>query len=153
MLLERRDLQRSIDDGVQMDYRSQVLLLERLAYWLIRNGHSQMDREDAIALIDQTLPAMNRAVVTASSAEEVYRRLLTRSGLLREPAEGVVDFVHRTFQDYLAARAVIEHRDFSLLVRNAHLDQWEDVVRMAVAHGRPHERGRLLTQLLRRGDK
>ncbi|MFH9089199.1 NACHT domain-containing protein [Streptomyces sp. NPDC017673] len=153
MLLERRDLQRSIDDGMWMDYRSQVLLLERLAYWLIRNGHSQMDREDAVALIDQVLPAMNRDVVTSASAEEVYRRLLTRSGLLREPAEGVVDFVHRTFQDYLAARAVIEHRDFSLLVRNAHLDQWEDVVRMAVAHGRPHERRRLLTQLIKRGDK
>lgn len=153
MLLERRDRQRSVDDGMRMDYRSQVLLLERLAYWLIRNGHSQMDREDAVALIDQVLPAMNRDVIGAASAEEVFRRLLTRSGLLREPAEGVVDFVHRTFQDYLAARAVIEHRDFPLLVRNAHLDQWEDVVRMAVAHGRPDERKRLLTQLVKRGDK
>ncbi|MFD8028178.1 NACHT domain-containing protein [Streptomyces sp. NPDC059717] len=152
MLLERRDRQRSIDDGIQMDFRSQALLLERLAYWLIRNGHSQMEQADAIGLIDQVLPAMNRDALGSASAEEVYRRLLTRSGLLREPAAGVVDFVHRTFQDYLAARAVIEHRDFPLLIRNAHLDQWEDVVRMAVAHGRPDERKRILTQLVKRGD-
>ncbi|MCC5036017.1 NACHT domain-containing protein [Streptomyces sp. WAC 00631] len=153
MLLERRDRQRSVDDGLRMDFRSQVVLLERLAYWLIRNGHSQMERADAIALIDQALPAMNRDALGTASAEEVYRRLLTRSGLLREPAADVVDFVHRTFQDYLAARAVIEHRDFPLLVRNAHLDQWEDVVRMAVAHARADERKRLLMQLIKRGDK
>jgi hypothetical protein len=63
-----------------------------------------------------------------------------------------VDFVHRTFQDYLGARAVVEERDFDLLVRHAHLDQWEDVVRMAVAHARPDERARLLRGLLERGE-
>lgn len=153
MLLERRDRQRSIDDGMLMDFRSQVLLLERLAYWLIRNGRSQLEQDDAVALIEQVLPGMRRDALGSASAEEVYRRLLTRSGLLRTPAEGLVDFVHRTFQDYLAARAVVEHRDFPLLVRNAHLDQWEDVVRMAVAHARPDERRRLITQLVKRGDK
>jgi hypothetical protein len=151
MLLERRDRQRSVEHELPMDARSQALLLERLAYWLIRNGHSQMERDDAVELIAQTLPTMHREAA-ASSAEEVYQHLLNRSGLLREPADGVVDFVHRTFQDYLAARAAVENRDFPLLVRNAHLDQWEDVVRMAVAHGRPDERKRLLRQLVKRGD-
>ncbi|MGK5532031.1 NACHT domain-containing protein [Streptomyces sp. URMC 129] len=151
MLLERRDRQRNIDHGPQLDARSQTLLLERLAYWLIRNGHSQMERADAIGLIAQALPAMHRAAA-ASSPEDVYRHLLDRSGLLREPSDGMVDFVHRTFQDYLGARAAVENRDFPLLVRNAHLDQWEDVIRMAVAHGRPDERKRLLRQLVKRGD-
>ncbi|RKN04539.1 NACHT domain-containing protein [Streptomyces radicis] len=151
MLLERRDRQRSIDHGLPLDARSQTVLLERLAYWLIRNGHSQLERDDAIDLIAQVLPSMHRDAAHGS-ADEVYRHLLDRSGLLREPADGVVDFVHRTFQDYLAARAAVESRDFPLLVRNAHLDQWEDVIRMAVAHGRPDERRRLLRQLIKRGD-
>ncbi|MGW0981908.1 NACHT N-terminal Helical domain 1-containing protein [Streptomyces xiamenensis] len=151
MLLERRDRQRSIDHGPHLDARSQTLLLERLAYWLIRNGQHQMERADAIDLIDQVLPTMHRDTA-GLSAEDVYRHLLDRSGMLREPAEGVVDFIHRTFQDYLAARAAVENRDFPLLVRNAHLDQWEDVIRMAVAHGRPEERKRLLKQLIKRGD-
>lgn len=152
MLLERRDRQRSIDHGLQMDAKSQTLFLERLAYWLIRNGHSEMEKADAVDLIAQALPAMHRHAARGS-AEDVYRHLLDRSGLLREPTDGTVEFVHRTFQDYLAARAAVENRDFPLLVRNAHLDQWEDVVRMAVAHGRPDERKRLLKQLLVRGDK
>lgn len=73
-------------------------------------------------------------------AREVYRYLLERSGLLREPLDGAVCFIHRTFQDYLAARAAVEDLDFDLLAKNAHLGQWADVIRMAVAHGRPAER-------------
>jgi hypothetical protein len=61
-----------------------------------------------------------------------------------------MDFVHRTFQDYLGAKAAVEGLDFDFLLANAHLDQWEDVIRMAVAHARPMERNRLLTGLIRR---
>lgn len=60
---------------------------------------------------------------------------------LREPAPGAVDFVHRTFQDYLAARAMVQRHDFPLLLAHAHHDDWEDVVRMAVAPARPDECG------------
>ncbi|WP_226961916.1 MULTISPECIES: NACHT domain-containing protein [Streptomyces] len=152
MLLERRDRQRQVAHGITLDAASATQLLQKLAYWLIRNGDSEMDRPDAVAVIDGVLPSMPQ-VREQGSAEDVYRHLLERSGLLREPAEGLVDFVHRTFQDYLAAREAVEARDLPLLVKNAHRDQWEDVVRMAVAHGRPEERARLLRLLVRRGDQ
>lgn len=71
---------------------------------------------------------------------------------MRQPTAGTVDFVHRTFQDYLGAKAAIEAHDFPLLVNNAHDDQWEDVVRMAVAHARPAESADLLRRLVDRGD-
>ncbi|MDT0321509.1 NACHT domain-containing protein [Streptomyces millisiae] len=151
MLLERRDQQRKIDHGLRLDAPSQTLLLQRLAYWLIRNGHSELDREDALDLISQVLPSMPQ-VSAQGDAEAILRHLLDRSGLLLEPTEGALTFVHRTFQDYLAAREAIEARDFPLLIKNAHLDQWEDVIRMAVAHGRPAERARLLKGLIKRGD-
>ncbi|RMI46248.1 NACHT domain-containing protein [Streptomyces triticirhizae] len=152
MLLERRDRQRQVTHSITLDAASATQLLQKLAYWLIRNGDSEMDRPDAVAVIDGALPSMPQ-VRQQGSAEDVYRHLLERSGLLREPAEGLVDFVHRTFQDYLAAREAVEARDLPLLVKNAHRDQWEDVVRMAVAHGRPEERARLLRLLVRRGDQ
>ncbi|MET9942829.1 hypothetical protein ABZ086_33445, partial [Streptomyces halstedii] len=61
-------------------------------------------------------------------------------------------FVHRTFQDYLGAKAAVEARDFGVLVSHAHEDQWDDVVQMAVGHARPDERAALLRGLLRRAD-
>ncbi|NGO71738.1 NACHT domain-containing protein, partial [Streptomyces boncukensis] len=153
MLLERRDRERDMHraGAIELDEESQVELLQKLAYWLIRNGRSEMAQEDAHGLLARVLPAMPHAA-GQGSVEEVFRHLLIRSGLLREPAAGRVDFVHRTFQDYLGARAAVEERDFDLLVQHAHVDQWEDVLRMAVAHARPDERGRLLRGLVERGD-
>ena len=56
--------------------------------------------------------------------------------------------MHRTFRDYLAAKEVVDSGDLRHLVEHAHLDSWHDVVVMAVAHARPHERDVLLRDLL-----
>ncbi|MGK5532578.1 hypothetical protein [Streptomyces sp. URMC 129] len=66
---------------------------------------------------------------------------------------GAVDFAHRTFQDCLGAREIVEWQHFPALVEKAHEDQWENVVRMAVAHAQPLQRGELLTALVERGDR
>ncbi|WP_431782590.1 NACHT domain-containing protein [Streptomyces chumphonensis] len=146
MLLERRDVERAVlDDALRLSKDSSVVLLQKLAHWMLRNGRAEMDRADVVAQLERTLPQM--AHITAG-AEEVYRHLRDRSGLLREPAADRVDFVHRTFQDYLAAKAAVEEGDFPLLLDHADRTQWEDVLRMAVAHARPAERARLLRGLL-----
>ncbi|MFJ5645657.1 NACHT domain-containing protein [Streptomyces sp. NPDC093223] len=153
MLLVRRDLERSIDvpEGIHLTEHQSVQLLQRLAYWLIRNRQTEMDRTTALALINDALPAM-QAVAEQGTADQVLTHLVGRSGLLRQPTMETIDFVHRTFQDYLGAKAAIEAHDFPLLVNNAHDDQWEDVIRMAVAHARPAESADLLRRLISRGD-
>ncbi|WP_225097474.1 NACHT domain-containing NTPase [Streptomyces sp. CoH27] len=150
MLIARRDRERDLD--VRLDEESQIQLLQKLAYWLIKNGQVEMDRADALDLISAALPAIP-SVAELGTPSQIYNYLLLRSGLLREPVQGVVDFVHRTFQDYLGAKAAVEERDFDLMVRNAHHDQWEDVIRMAVAHAYPAERARILNKLIKRGDR
>ncbi len=153
MLLSRRDRERGIykPGTVRIAEAHLVQLIQKLAYWMIRNGRSEMDRSDAIGLLTRALPAMPQ-VADQGTAEEIYRHLLIRSGLLREPNAGSLDFIHRTFQDYLGAKAAVENLDFDFLVAHAHLDQWEDVIRMSVAHARTTERTRLLTGLIERGD-
>ncbi|MEU3084829.1 NACHT domain-containing protein [Streptomyces albidoflavus] len=153
MLLVRRDLERSIDvpEGIQLTEHQSVQLLQRLAYWLIRNRQTEMERATAAALVGDALPAV-QAVAEQGAADQVLTHLVGRSGLLRQPTADTIDFVHRTFQDYLGAKAAIEAHDFPLLVNNAHDDQWEDVIRMAVAHARPAESADLLRHLVERGD-
>nr|WP_239081685.1 NACHT domain-containing protein [Streptomyces sp. SID9727] len=152
MLLVRRDTEREITgvEGVDLTREEQTALLQRLAYWLIRNGLAEADRGEALELVTEWLTAMSQIRATP---EDVFSHLLIRSGLLREPAPGAVGFVHRTFQDYLGAKAAVEARDLGVLVKNAHDDQWHDVIQMAVGHARPDERERLLRQLLRRADR
>jgi hypothetical protein len=150
MLLARRDRERDLD--VRISEEPQIQLLQKLAYWLIKNGQVEMDRSDAIDLINAAFPAIP-SVADLGTPDQVYDYMLLRSGIIREPVPGVMDFIHRTFQDYLGAKAAVEERDFDLMVRNAHHDQWEDVIRMAVAHAYPAERARILHKLLKRGDR
>ncbi|MFI0908510.1 NACHT domain-containing protein [Streptomyces sioyaensis] len=153
MLLSRRDRERDMaaPTGIELSDEPQIQLLQRLAYWLIRNGRSELDQERAERILGEGLPAVP-AAAEQGDATAIFRHLLLRSGLLREPAPGSVDFVHRTFQDYLGAKAAVEDGDFGLLVAHAGDSQWEDVIRMAVAHARPRERAEILRGLIAHGD-
>ncbi|PGH49801.1 NACHT domain-containing NTPase [Streptomyces sp. Ru87] len=153
MLLTRRDAERDIHapGDIQLTEEPQIQLLQRLAYWLIRNGRTELDRTRAERIVADALPSVPSAAGQGDAAR-IFGHLLLRSGLLREPTVGTVEFVHRTFQDYLGAKAVVEEWDVGLLTRNAVDTQWEDVVRMAVAHARPRERAEILRDLLAHGD-
>ncbi|WP_229697458.1 NACHT domain-containing protein [Streptomyces lasiicapitis] len=150
MLLIRRDRERHMDVP-ELREEPQLQLLQRLAYWLIRNGRTEMDRSRARTIIADALPAVPE-LASLGDADAVYAHFLHRSGLLREPGPGTVEFVHRTFQDFLGARAAVDEGDFGVLAGHAADDQWEDVIRMAVAQARPRERAELLGGLLAYGD-
>ncbi|MFB6441054.1 NACHT domain-containing protein [Streptomyces sp. NPDC056411] len=153
MLLSRRDRERDMaaPTGIDLTEEPQIQLLQRLAYWLIRNGRTELDRERAERLVADALPAVPSAAAQGDGPA-VLRHLLLRSGLLCEPVPGAVQFVHRTFQDYLGAKAAVEDGDTGLLVSHAADSQWEDVIRLAVAHARPRERAEILRELLAHGD-
>ena len=146
MLLSRRDRERGMGAvaEVELGAEAQLELLQRLAYALVLSGRTEMDRATAEGMVDRCLPTIGRP----GDAATVLRSLLLRSGLLRQPADGTVDFVHRTFQDYLGARYAVEEGHLDVLTSHADDTQWEDVIRMAVAHARPRERASLIRQLL-----
>ncbi|WP_411077233.1 NACHT domain-containing protein [Streptomyces sp. cmx-10-25] len=152
VLLSRRDRERDMGapTGLVLDEAPQIQLIQRLAYWLTLNGRTQMDRDRAAAIVTEAVPAVPDA--SAYPPEKVFTHLLHRSGLLREPTADTVEFVHRTFQDHLAAKALVDHWDIGVLVRHASDDQWEDVIRMAVGHARPRECAEILGELLKAAD-
>ncbi|WP_446046221.1 NACHT domain-containing protein [Streptomyces olivaceus] len=146
MLLARRDRERGMA-AVELSEEAQLELLQRLAYALVLSGRTEMEAGTAEGIVERALPSVASAA-GQGDASTVLRALLLRSGLLRQPAEGVLDFVHRTFQDYLGARYAVEEGHLDVLAGRAGDTQWEDVIRMAVAHARPGERATLLRALL-----
>ncbi|MGW5052939.1 NACHT domain-containing protein [Actinokineospora sp. NPDC004072] len=147
MLLERRDADRNVLAGgeIQASVNEKLVLLQVLAWWLNENGRAEMSREQALARLADRLPGMPNL---RESPETLLTHLIERSGVIRQPAEGRVDFVHRTFQEFLAAREAIHRDSIDLLVRHATSDLWRETVIMACAQGSEDQRGRLLTGLL-----
>ena len=148
MLLERRDRERGVEtDEVRLTRTDKAFLLQDIAFYLVRNGWSDAASERVIAHIERSLRQLH---TISASPLEVYRALLERSGVLREPAAGRVDFVHRTFQEYLAAKAAVDNDEVGLLVANAGEDQWREVIIMAAGHAPPDQCAELLRGLLKR---
>ncbi|MFE5616760.1 NACHT domain-containing protein [Streptomyces sp. NPDC056524] len=152
MLLSRRDRERDMGTpyGIELGEAPQIQLIQRIAYWLTLNGRTTIDRSHAESVVREAVPAITEAA--GYDPDAVFTHLLHRSGLLREPTADTVDFVHRTFQDYLAAKALVDRWDIGVLVQHASDDQWEDVIRMAVGHARPRECAEIFEELLNAAD-
>jgi hypothetical protein len=151
LLLGRRDAERGVGapEGFTPDETEQRALLQRIAYWTQRNGLSEITTERALALIEQSLPALPR-LDSRADARTVLRHLLNRSGVLREASPDSIGFLHRTVHAYLAACAAVDEGDTGVLVDQADSDAWQDVVRFAVGVARPRERTEILSGLLER---
>ncbi|MGP4109907.1 NACHT domain-containing protein [Streptomyces sp. 4N509B] len=148
MLLERRDPEREVDaDGIVLEREAKERLLQKLAHWMLLNDRSEITRDTAVDIIERHLPAIPSAGAQGSAAQ-LFGHLLHRTGLLRMPTPQTVDFVHRTFQDYLSAKEAVERHDFPYLVRNAHRPDWDEVIRMAVSLARPDECARMIEDLI-----
>ncbi|MGX1907615.1 NACHT domain-containing protein [Streptomyces phaeochromogenes] len=150
MLLVRRDQQRNIagdTDVVRLSSGVQELILRKLAYWMIRNDFTEVSVDQMTERVESYLRETPDNTLDPTA---VTQHLLVRTGLLRAPAVGRVDFVHRTFQEYLAADQILNDDDLSFLIKHAHEDLWQDVVVMASGRARDSERNHLVKALLKR---
>ncbi|UUU22691.1 NACHT domain-containing protein [Streptomyces sp. DSM 40750] len=152
MLLGHRDTRRRVHspDGITMTVEEHHQILQRIAVWLVRCGQTEFTRDQARPQLRTALAGMER-VRRQDSPEAILTHLLNRSGLLQERGDGSYQFIHRTFQDFLAAKELVESDSLRELVRNADDVLWQDVVLLAAGHCR-REIGELLTGLLTRAD-
>ncbi|MFI7224799.1 NACHT domain-containing protein [Nonomuraea angiospora] len=150
LLLDRRDAERRIADEVSLDPDQKVWILRDLAWRLVSMGRSELSKATALKSVERKLASMTRMPYPAA---DVLEHLLRRSGVLREPVPGRIDFAHRTVQEYLAAGQLVEDEDVDAAVERAHLDQWREVVVMAAGHATGRVRRELLAGLLDRADQ
>lgn len=150
MLLARRDEERGVNTvGFELTRAQKVVMLQDFALWLVRNGLSEAPIERMVDQIQLSLASLG---IADHSPRDVCQYLLERSGLIREPTPDRVDFIHRTFQDYLAGRAAVRADDIGALVAHAHNDQWRNVIVMAAGHASRRQCNELVHGLLMRGD-
>jgi hypothetical protein len=145
MLLDMRDRERGIVPSLEISHEAKVTLLQDLAFYLVRNAWSDAPIDRVREQITRSSRMLND--VTAGS-DEVLRFLLERSGLIRTPSEGRVDFIHRSFQEYLAGKAAVDNDEIGYLLQHATDDQFRDVIVMAVGHAQPRQAEELLRGLI-----
>jgi hypothetical protein len=147
-MLDQRDQARNITAGeVRLDLAAKTHLLADLALWMIRNAKTELDPAAVVSQVSRSLVGLPGADY---QPDAVFRFLLERSGLLREPAARSVDFVDRTFQEFLAAKAAVDGDAIGELIANAGNDQWREVVVLSAGQASRAQAEQLLRGLLRR---
>ena len=148
MLLESREAERQIKSAHvrgRFNQADREALLDALAYWMLRNGLSEASRDNAEAVLERVLP---RLAHLQDNASILLQELLERSGVLRQPQHNTVDFIHRTFMEYMGAREAVANRDTSLLADRASTENWREVIVFAAGHARGKDRDLFVAQLL-----
>lgn len=148
MLLHLRDSERRVP--VLLTEAQKLSLLGDLAWRLTLANKVEFPVEKVREHIERRLPSLPHI---DKSTDEVLRNLLERSGVLRQPSAGQVDFVHRTFQEYLAASKATEQDHIDTLIGHAHLDTWHETTVLAAGHAKQHQANELLTGILDRADE
>jgi len=154
MLLSRRDEGRKVDlksDYPELGDAQKLVLAQSFAYWLMKNGYSDVELVEADHHFESKRAEMNLS--DHVTGEGVRRWFVERASLLREPVAQRVDFTHRTFQEFLAAQAAIKENDIGVLIEHSRDDQWRETIILAAGEARPKEREKLLKGLLAKADK
>lgn len=156
-LTDRRDVEREVLalDGPEPTGREKLILLQDLAYWYMLNGKSDAAKDEVIPRLSNKLGLMPNLRLAPSKppAESIFQYLLLRSGVIREPIKGRVDFIHRTFQEYLAAKEAVEANNIGFLISRGPSDQWREVIVLAAGLANREQREELLKGLIDAGNK
>ncbi len=149
----RRDEEREVaaTDYLDLSDRQKESLLQDFAWWMIRNGKTTATPEEARNRFERAYQRLRGDKPPATGAD-VMQLFLHRIGIIRQQAHQKIDFPHRTFQEYLAAKGAIQGKDFGLLAKNAHDVQWREVVILATGLLPPDRAESLLQGLLDCGD-
>lgn len=151
LLVDRRDRDRTIPftGADTLTAESKVAILQRIAWRMVLLGRTELPIEDAEAHVAL---ALRRWKGDTPDSATTLSFLLERSGVLRQPTIGKVDFIHRTFQDYLGGKEAAEDHYFEEVIESAHKDQWRDAVVMTAGHATNPNRERLIRGVLERAD-
>ncbi|MBT2676665.1 ATP-binding protein, partial [Streptomyces sp. ISL-14] len=152
-LVHERDAHRNVPSAVdsRLSLGDKLVLLRDLAWRLSDNNRSEISLEQAERYVGRKLTGMRH--LEERDGVRVLDQLRGRSGVLRSPAVGRLDFVHRTFQEYLAAQEATEEDRIGNLVGRAHLDIWRETIIMAAGHANRPQREELLGGILDRAEE
>ncbi|GAA1037312.1 NACHT domain-containing protein [Streptomyces murinus] len=151
-LVHDRDADRNVPSAAEseLSLSDKLIILRDLAWRLSDNNRSEIDLDRAAEYVTAKLRAMRHLEIL--DGRQVLDQLRHRSGILRSPAQGRIDFVHRTFQEYLAAKEAVEEDRIGNLIGRAHLDLWRETIIMATGHANTRQREELLQGILDRAE-
>jgi hypothetical protein len=152
MLLHQREKESRLDTQLlsptyaRLSYPQKRALVQELAHYMVRNGQSSVPVVQADVCLAEALGRFPKSQqVEAGIVRQVF---VERSGLLREPEPGRLDFIHNTLKEYLAGDRFAALGDEGQLVDHALDPAWQPSILFAAGSAIPGFADRLIDRLL-----
>ena len=136
MLLDDRDRLSGLWDESsptpysKLEYRHKKLIVQDLAYdMMVHRQTSSLTRNEALKMVEERLARLGKS----ADPELIMTGLIERSGMLREPSPGRVDFLHNTFKEYLTSLRLVAEQNENLLASHWSDAEWRPVILFAAA--------------------
>lgn len=159
MLIDARDRQREIEinnleELPVLDQSKKIRILEELAYWMLRNNKSSEERSNVEDFL--TKQFVNSNILREKTNFRInyfVNYLIERSGIIREPEIGFIDFIHKTFLEYLAVNAICRSCDWDRIVQEACNVNWKETIIMCFSEMGERQVNQVLKDLVEKGKK
>jgi HEAT repeat protein len=140
-------------------------LMESLAYWIHTQGNTGdteggtlIDKDELIQKLCQEIKTLKQLqhYEAKAEAERFVTFIRDRTGLLNEQGQDCYAFVHKTFQEYLAAQDINyqadNEDDFEIVLthikQHLHDAHWREVLLLLIAQQSPKKAARAIRKVL-----
>ena len=140
-------------------------LMEQLAYWIHTQGGTGnteggtlIDKDELISQLSKFIAKQKRLErhQAKSEAQRFVEHIRERTGLLNEQGQDCYAFVHKTFQEYLAAEDIRyrqEDEEFEVVLE--HIENylgdahWREVLLLLIAQQKPRKAAKAIKHILK----
>lgn len=152
MLLDNRDNEKEIQafSNIKLSYEEKRIVLAQLAYWMMKNNFVVAEQEQVISRIRYSIQGLRRES-QQYTPEELFQFFLERSGILRSPEANYVDFIHKSFQEYLAAFEIHNQDDWGFIAGRAGEIGWYETLILSMGFTSIHDSRLVIECILKNG--
>ena len=153
MLLSARDEAKNVlaYSEIPLNYQEKKSILARFAYWVMKNGIGEATIEEFCKKIEQSLKSFDSPKQNYS-VELLSEYFIERSGLLLIPETDHLDFIHRSFLEYLAAFEIYMEDDWGFLCQQADDESWLETLVLSMCFANQKRAEWLLNSILKAKD-
>ena len=152
MLFGNRDIEKDVQvfSHIKLSYEEKKNILSQLAYWMMINNLVIAKTEQVIACIKRALAGL-RPSSQQYPPMDLFQYFLERSGILRSPEEGYVDFIHKSFQEYLAANEIHNKDNWGFIASKYSDINWYETLLLSMGFANDNNSKYVIEKILEAG--
>jgi len=154
MLVSERDEERHIKYDEKMDvlsYSKKERILEDIAYYMMNAEKAAMEKKDVVdhlkAFLRESTLVEDKEL--KENPEMLVDYLIQRTGIIREMSIGTIDFIHKTFMEYIASKAIIRRSELGIIRSKADRNFWKETIVMCFGQLSRENASKQLEELLK----